>query len=65
MKMTPLGEDLLEQIVTLPKLDRTVLLEQLLLMQQGEPEIALDSLLVAQSKFTTTTSDTSPSGVLH
>jgi hypothetical protein len=36
---------MLEQIVNLPKLDRTVLLEQLLLMQQGEPEIAVDSLL--------------------
>jgi hypothetical protein len=48
MKMTPRGEELLEQIVELPKLDRTILLEQLLLMQQGQPEIAIDTLLAHQ-----------------
>ncbi len=54
MKMTKRGEALLEllleQIVELPKLDRTILLEQLLLMQHGQPEIAIEELLTERQQ---------------
>jgi hypothetical protein len=45
MKISQRGEALLEQIVELSQSDRTVLLEQLILMQHGLPEIALEQML--------------------
>ncbi len=47
MNMTPLGEEILEQLVELSAHDRQVLLEQLTLMQAGRAEIQVDHLLSA------------------
>jgi hypothetical protein len=53
MKISQRGEELLEQIVELSQSDRTVLLEQLILMQHGLPEIAVDKLLSVHQKVGT------------